>query len=238
MTHDFKSDGGRAATDSAAQTGQQIQAGDFPRRAAAAVPPPMLPPLALDSAGTRRVPVKGAVSFVRDEVTPRGRFINRHHFDLAAQRYGAGGVSGVLAAAELLRMVRANFGGANHHVTMAMTRDVLISAAKAADLSGMEPSRAGAAFDFVRFMAELVLAAATHPNIEPFIAETLERAQHDATRWDRFLAERRATFVERMRAARAAKRHPRAPLPPAKVQAYADTNGVPPGESAQQRSQP
>ncbi len=189
MSHAKQSAGGRQATDIATQTEKPCQ-----------------PELAAGDPNTRRVQMEGLPSFMRDEQTPTGRHLRKHFFDLAAQPYGPGNVSGVLAAIELLRYMRAKLqaGVDSHHLGQLLLAVLKDAFDATCDATVNDESRRWAAQEFLGNMAAVLMGNATHPNLDRAMHGALDRAERTAERWQAYRAADRAE-----EAASQAKRRPR-----------------------------
>lgn len=140
------------------------------------------------------------LTFTTCSVTPRGYTKDFSLFDVPAEVYSEGSITGYRCAAELLQALQRGYGP---HIDML---GILKEASEARFEGCGKPSRAGAAGAFLGIVAEALKFLATHARHGEFIARKIEETE----RYQRYDAEQRAKdkteFVERMRQARAAKR--------------------------------
>lgn len=141
------------------------------------------------------------LSFVTDQ---RGRVPMRDWFDVPAENYGNGYVTGLNAAREFALMARTapgSFGPVSHLVT-----EVAQHCLSDSNHAGESESRRGAACAFLSVVAAAFDAAAQRFDLDGYIVGKLAEIE----RADKFFAARqarqRADFVQRMLTAKAAKR--------------------------------
>lgn len=150
-----------------------------------------------DGTRTRR----GAMSFVTEEVNRVGGWTGERYFDVPAEDYCAGSVTGYRCAAELLDALGRGYGP---HV---VKWQVIKAAVQASEEPHGEPSRCGAGTSFMEVIGDALTFMAKHSRHREFMAAKIAEAE----RWQATIAEReakeKAAFVERMKAGRAAKRN-------------------------------
>lgn len=147
----------------------------------------------------------GGLSFQTVTMTPRGRRIASCAFDVPAQTYGEGWMTGLAAAAELMTELAAaaEHGGGLNLLPFLQEASV---AAMEGECGGNLPSRRGAGAAFLRVVEEMVRFAATRCDHRAFIQGQVEMIRRCETVYEQRRARAAAVFVERMRKAKAAKR--------------------------------
>lgn len=156
-------------------------------------------PVVVRADGNRVKPL--GLSFTTSTITARGAWVAYNHFDVPAQEYGAGSITGYRCAAELLAALERGYGP---HIDVP---SIVREAAAAARLrSGTAPSRKGAAVAFLSVVEEAMKFLAQNAQHAKHLSQKIAEAESVNAQFDELQAERRAAFVERMRAGRAAKR--------------------------------
>jgi hypothetical protein len=139
------------------------------------------------------VKITHGLSFVTTTQTKRGRYVASSGFDVPAESYADGWITGTLAAGELLAALREE-----HFDLMRILRD----AAAASD----SEERRGAGVGFLRTIEAMLYFAADHAQHRTYVARRIEslRAMSSQVREREQIAKRQ--FAERMHAAKARRR--------------------------------
>lgn len=141
------------------------------------------------------------LSFVTTTIGPRGGYAAMNHFDVPAEDFCAGQVTGLKCAAELLKELQRGYGP---HISVP---DIIHDAAKAnAGNSRGKPSQSGAWWAFADVLEDALKFFAKYASHSEFLAHKIAEAEMRSAQYDEFEAAQRAQFVERMRKARATKR--------------------------------
>lgn len=151
--------------------------------------------------GTRSRP--DPLSFVRQVQNARGKFSHWNYFDVPAQNYAEGVVTGYRCAAELLEALALGYGP---HIQL---HHVLTSAAQAAEEGYNSVNRRAAAVAFLEIVEQALNFFAKHSVHRPWLADKIARAEQYAQDAAERQSIERAGFVERMKTAKAAKRKDR-----------------------------
>jgi hypothetical protein len=130
-------------------------------------------------------------------------------FTCPAEHYGAGKLSGVRAAAELLRRVTGPEKTDSNHWRMLEVRNTMSEAGCAMQIDDGKSS-SHAAYEFMGIMAELIVFAAKHPDIERFLQQRQAAVEREVAGIERIERRRREAFSQRMKAGKQAKRLQRA----------------------------
>lgn len=143
----------------------------------------------------------GPLSFVREYKTKRGKWIKTNKFDVPAQDYLHGGITGYRAALELIEVLKSDGD------TMRLGHHLIIEEAFRAQVN--EPfngtNRRAAASAFTSFVSEAVTFASKHANWGAWFQSRIEGYQKHLDYQTAKDAQARADFVIRMKAAREAK---------------------------------
>ena len=152
----------------------------------------------------RTVKTRGAISCITVERTARGRYVGIEHFDVPAEDYGDGNMTGYRLASEFMAAIKAGTPGFG-------SLQVILAACKVLGerdygTSGEMPkSRCGAAAGFLHTLNSLLVWVARSGIHEGFIEQIIE----NGTEWRRKCAQterdERANFARRMEIAKAAK---------------------------------
>lgn len=116
------------------------------------------------------------LSFCKSYETAGGRCVRLAYFVVPNEEYGAGWVTGVTAAAELLTRLRLRPG--DRWLVSFILADV--AAARAWDAE--EPSRFGAACGFMSVIDNMLSFSATHADHEAWTAEKLAESRQCAAK--------------------------------------------------------
>ena len=157
-----------------------------------------LPGVVLHPDGTRTR--QGPLSFITEEVNRVGGWTVRHCFDVPAQRYAAGHATGLRCAAELLTALQRGYGP-----RIDLTA-IIQDAAMASTEHRKGASRQAAASAFLSVVAAALPIMASQSHHAPWLEAKITEAERWQTHQAKKDAESKAAFVERMKAARAAKR--------------------------------
>lgn len=153
--------------------------------------------------------VQGVLSFQSKQVTKRGAYVCSLEFDVPKEKYSRGRVRGMLAAQELLDVMRLPDGPTPHFPNL--IRDL----AKAMeDMKGSGNGATwGAATGFLDILETVLHYGARHCYYSDFIAKRVASELNYEEYRDKKDREDKAAFVERMRVARQAKK-PKKAHPP------------------------
>lgn len=137
------------------------------------------------------------LSFVTTTHTKRGRFVAYSAFDVPDEDYGAGWITGTLAAGELL-------------VALSEERfDLLGILEEASSIPRGDPRR-GASAGFLRMIEKMIYFAAEHARHEQIVKETVKGLRASMERARLKEQQEKSAFVQRMKAAKQAKAAQRA----------------------------
>lgn len=155
--------------------------------------------------GNLRV-LTGPLSFVSERRTPRGRYIEKSRFDVPAEDYHDGAITGIRAAGEMLALLKARPEDlvVRSWLNKSLEEAGVLSHGQFPDLD--EHSKRSAAVSYLRVMTEFLVYAAKYSDSEEYIAARAEREAASRDWWRLSKAEERAQFVADMAAARARKR--------------------------------
>lgn len=140
------------------------------------------------------------LSFCTVTLNRRSAYFSACYFDVPAESYAAGAVTGYQAAAELLRALKLGYGPAVSRVAM-----ILRDASEAGEEHAGKPSRRGAAAAFMEVMAEGIAFLGRHGKVGDWIDCKVREAEKVR---DHFAAEdavKGQLFAHRMQAAKRAK---------------------------------
>ena len=157
-----------------------------------------------DGTRTRR----GALSFVTEEVGPAGGYKAERCFDVPQEDFYSGCVTGYRCAAELLDALARGYGPRINR------QSVIEGALMACAEPCGKPSRRSAGFAFIAIVEEALTFMAKQSRHKEFMAAKIAEAEQLRTAMAVLEAKEKAVFVERMKAAKAAKRS-QAPRPDA-----------------------
>jgi hypothetical protein len=141
------------------------------------------------------------LSFVTHQYTARGRFLDCNYFDVEAMDSMTGAIAGYECARELLAYRKAH---KDTYLSISSTVEAAIHLFAEGDYSRV--AKGNVARSFVLAMMEMISFSARHANFNTYIDDRIKATQSYAD-WEK---ERRATeaaaFVERMQAAKKARR--------------------------------
>jgi len=143
---------------------------------------------------------RGELSFFIIELNRLGAWKSKNFFDVPAEEYCAGLVTGYRCAAELLAALECTDGP-----PIDVTR-VIEDAVHAGNDPACKPGRRGASAAFVEIMVEAVKFMAKHSNNGLWLERRIERAEKQSDYFAERDARHRAEFSTRMKSARQAKR--------------------------------
>ena len=142
---------------------------------------------------------QGALSFVTKEIGRNGGRTGDRYFDVPAEAYGAGCITGHRYAGELLMALQRGYGPYIH------LDWILREVQEAAGESSEKPNRSAAANAFLDVVKESMTFMAKHARHVEFVAARIAAAEKYQAYCIEQDAKDKAKFVERMRAAKAAK---------------------------------
>lgn len=149
--------------------------------------------------GEKFVTKRGALSCITEKWTTEGRYVGSTYFDVPAETYGAGNLTGLRIAAEFMR--EAETANPRRNDLFEVMKDAF-GALGAPDAAF---GRRGAAVGFSSVIEEYVLAAARTFQHEKFIAQRIEwLVDYEREYAERVKAEK-MEFARRMEIAKAAK---------------------------------
>lgn len=143
---------------------------------------------------------QGALSFITKEISRNGGFAGVRSFDVPAEGYGAGYITGYRCAAELLQALQRGYGP---HI---FVRDIIEAAMQASNEKSGTASRRSAGYGFLAVVEEALLFMAKNAKHEQYTAHKIADAEHMRARIEEQDAREKAAFVQRMQAAKAEKR--------------------------------
>ncbi|NDP61070.1 hypothetical protein [Polaromonas sp.] len=147
-----------------------------------------------------RLTQRGELSFFTIELNRLGAFKSENCFDVPAEDYCAGWLTGHRCAAELLAALECTNGP-----RIDVTR-VIEDAIHAGNDPTGKPGRRGASAAFMEVMAEAVKFMGKHGNNRPWLERKIEMAEKQRDFYAEREARHRAEFNTRMKSARQAKR--------------------------------
>ena len=140
------------------------------------------------------------LSFTRRICTARGKLLRFTYFDVPAQSYEEGNITGLKCAAELMEELSRGYGA---HL---MPSCIVEAAALASSGDYEGKNQCGAANSFLRVVSQALEYFAKHANHRPYIEELLASAERSRE----YIAQRNKTeslqFIERMKAGKAKKK--------------------------------
>lgn len=153
---------------------------------------------------------RGALPFFTIEFNRRGGRKSQNLFDVPVEQFTDGLLTGYRCAAELMATLkkRDRCGPAIH---LSKVIEAVIEAGKD---SASKPGRAGASVAFMEVVTDAVKFMADYGETAPLLAAKIKDAEKGCAYWAALQATERADFVQRMKAAREAKRRTRAPTAP------------------------
>lgn len=161
-----------------------------------------------DSAGEAGAASSASAALDTGKTAPKRRArvcpVDAMFFTCPAEHYGAGKLSGVRAAAELLRRVSGPEKTDSNHWRMLEVRNTMSEAGCAMQLDGGKSS-SHAAYEFMGIMAELIVFAAKHPDIERFLQQRQTAVEREVASIERIERRRREAFSQRMKAGKQAR---------------------------------
>jgi len=141
---------------------------------------------------------RGELSFFTRELNRLGGFKSESYFDVPAESYTDGWVTGYRCAAELLDALERGV-----YIDVSW---VIRDATEAGKESGGKPSRRGASAAFMEIMVEAIGFTVRHGRNGPWLAGKIANAERQRDIWDAHATEQRAKASARMKAQRQAKR--------------------------------
>ncbi|MCE1194223.1 MAG: hypothetical protein LWW96_18925 [Acidovorax sp.] len=149
-----------------------------------------------DGTRTRR----GALSFITQEIGRGGWWKGERCFDVPAEDCSAGSVTGYRCAAELLEALARDYG------PYIPVQHVIKAALQACDEPRGSKSRLSAGFAFMEVVGHALTFMAKHSLHREFMAKKIAEAERVQAYMAELDAKEKTAFVERMKAAKAAKR--------------------------------
>ena len=149
----------------------------------------------------RTVKTRGAISGITVERTARGRYVGVEHFDVPAEDYEAGNMTGFRLASEFMAAMKTGTLGVD-------SLRVIVDASKALGdgTSGqLLKSRRGAAEGFLGTLAILLVWVARAGIHERLIEKLIERAPELMRKEAQIQKDKKENFARRMEIAKAAK---------------------------------
>ena len=143
---------------------------------------------------------QGALSFITQEVGRNGGWAGERCFDVPAEGYSEGYITGYRCAAELLQALQRGYGP---HISV---RCITEAAMQASNEKSGTASRRSAGYGFLAVAEEALLFMAKNANHGPYMAQKIADAERMKARIEEQDAREKAAFVQRMSAAKAEKR--------------------------------
>lgn len=142
---------------------------------------------------------QGALSFITEEIGRNGGWTGDRYFDVPAEDYSTGGITGYRCAGELLAALQRGYGPYLH------LNNILEEVMAAAGEPSGKASRRGAGVMFLEIVKESLTFMARNARHTEFVAGRIAEAE----KYQAYCAARdacdKAAFVQRMKAAKAAK---------------------------------
>lgn len=153
--------------------------------------------------------VRGVLSFQSKQVTKRGAYVCSLDFDVPKEEYSRGRVRGMIAAQELLDVMRLPDGPTPHFP------DLILGLAKAMEnRKGCDKQDTwGAAVGFLSILEGVLQYGARHCYYSDFISKRIASELKADAYYEQKKQQDKAAFVERMRVARQAKKPKKASTP-------------------------
>lgn len=143
---------------------------------------------------------EGALPFITEVISGRGCVTGERYFDVPAEDYGAGNLTGYRCAGELLKALQRGHG---QHICLSRILEEVTAANT--DEPVRQPSRRGSAAAFIGVVEEALVFFAKHARHQEFLAHRVAEIE----KYQAYCAERdaadKAAFVQRMRQAKAKK---------------------------------
>ncbi|MFC7462886.1 hypothetical protein [Hydrogenophaga defluvii] len=155
------------------------------------------PPVVRRPDGTRYR--KGPLSFITLELNRECKWNGARLFDVPAEDYGAGSITGYRCAGELLSALQRGYGP---HIDI---RGILDEVTAVQNEPFGRPSRRGAAVAFMEVVKESIVFMAKHGNHSEFLGRRVADSEKYHAYAIEQKAKEKAAFVVRMQAAREAK---------------------------------
>lgn len=143
---------------------------------------------------------KGALSFITEDVDRLGRWRGERRFDVPAEDYYTGRGTGYRCAAELLDVIARGYGPDFSNM------QVIEAAFQASNEPFGKPSRRGAGVAFLEVVSGALTFMGKHAKNREYIAAKIANAEFMRAYMAEKEAKEKAAFVERMKAAKEAKR--------------------------------
>lgn len=141
----------------------------------------------------------GVLTFMTRSLTRQGGYLSENMFDVPAQSYSDGLITGYKCADELLAVTRRGYGP---HLN---TGRIIEAAIEAGKDSFDKPGRRGAANAFMEVVCQAMSFLAKQGNTDVWIASRMEQAERDNEYWEKLKVEENEAFVKRMKAGKAKK---------------------------------
>lgn len=142
---------------------------------------------------------QGALSFITQQISRNGGWIGERCFDVPAEDYVSGNITGYRCAGELLAALQCGYGP---YIPLNNILDEVITAThESFDKTG----RRGAAVTFLEVVRESLTFIAKHAMHTDFVAGRIARAEQYQAYFAESEASEKAAFVQRMKDAKAAK---------------------------------
>lgn len=155
-------------------------------------------PVVIGPDGVRRQNM--GLSFTTRTPNKRGYSQDFNHFDVPAEQYATGRITGYRCAKELLDALKRGYGP---HIPI---RDILKDAVNAKYGGYPDKGQWGAACTFINVVEQALLFLAKNSQYADWIDRAIKYEEECIARGAERDAQEKAAFVERMRKARAAKR--------------------------------
>ncbi len=155
-------------------------------------------PVVIGPDGVRRQNM--GLSFTSRTMNKRGYSQDFNHFDVPAEEYADGRITGYRCGKELLDALKRGYGP---HISI---RDILKDAVNAKSGGYHGKGQWGAACTFINVVEESLRFLAKHSQYADWIDRTIKSEENSIAALAERDAQEKAAFVERMRKARAAKR--------------------------------
>ncbi|WP_114970219.1 hypothetical protein [Rhodoferax ferrireducens] len=150
------------------------------------------------------VKTKFNLSFVTRVETKAGKFVSENNFDVPAQAYWDGALTGVKMASEYMAAISLR----NFECTslMSIVRDMATCLVAEADQELGTPKRGNVAVAFLRELECMLRFSAKHCNHQQYFSDQIAQQTLDIQAWEEKNQKKKTAFSERMREAKKAKR--------------------------------
>ena len=154
---------------------------------------------------SRTVKERGAISCITVERTARGRYVRAEHFDVPAEEYFEGNMTGHRLASEFLAAIKAGTPGFDPLQVIEDACKALGERDDGGTAGEARKSRRGAAVGFLRPLESLLVMVARAGMHERYIDQMIKRTAEWRREQAKAEKDEKSNFARRMEIAKAAK---------------------------------